>query len=381
MTIFDFRLTTQLVHGPGSIARLSEFFSGKKKPLIVTDKGLVQAGVVDQVTAVLDRAGVPHSVFDGVQANPIASCINAGHRQYTREKCDAIVGVGGGSPMDVAKMIGVLATNGGRIGQYLIPSKVEHDLPTLFCVPTTYGTGSELTPFAVLTDPKTGTKDPVFSWKIAPRAGIIDPELSVALPASVGGPTSMDALTHALESYVSLAATPITEGIALTAIRLIGENVRLACANDHELVATENMLIASALGGVVLSQTRLGNAHALAHPVGGRFGVHHGLANAVLLPYVMEFNLQARPEKFAAVAEALGVNTGGLTAYKAAPLAVDAVRELNEILGIPDKLGPLGVKTNAIGPMAKAAMQSGNIAVNPRKTCQEDLEKILKKAI
>jgi len=164
-------------------------------------------------------------------------------------------------------------------------------------------------------------------------------------------------------------------------IRLIGENVRLACANDHELKATENMLIASALGGVVLSQTRLGNAHALAHPVGGRFGVHHGLANAVLLPYVMEFNLQARPEKFAAVAEALGVDTGGLTAYKAAPLAVDAVRELNEILGIPDKLGPLGVKTSAIGHMAKAAMQSGNIAVNPRKTCQEDLEEILKKAI
>ncbi|MBW1860861.1 MAG: iron-containing alcohol dehydrogenase [Deltaproteobacteria bacterium] len=154
MTIFDFRLATQLVHGPGSIARLPEFFSGKKKLLIVTDKGLVQAGVVDRVTAVLDRAGIPHSVFDGVLANPIASCVNAGHRQYTREKCDVIVGVGGGSPMDVAKMIGVLAANGGRIDQYLIPSKVERDLPTLACVPTTYGTASEVTPFAVLTDPQ-----------------------------------------------------------------------------------------------------------------------------------------------------------------------------------------------------------------------------------
>jgi len=380
-TIFDFRLPTHLVHGPGSVARLPEFFSKKQKVLIVTDKGLVQAGIVDQVTAVLDGAGIPHSVFDSVLGDPRARVVHAGQRQYVREKCAGIVGLGGGSSMDAAKMIGVLAVHEGRIDQYLGPNKVVHDLPPLVCVPTTYGTASEVTPFAVLTNPKTQNKDPVISWKIVPKAGILDPQLSVALPASVGGPTGVDALTHAVESFTNLLATPVTEAIALTAIQLVGENVRLACANDHELEATENMLIASTLAGVAFSQTRLGNVHALSHPVGARFGVHHGLANAVPLPYVMEFNLQARPEKFAAIADALGADTNGLTSYEAAYLAVDAVRELNEDLGIPDQLGPLGVKKSAIRPMARTAIKSGNIPINPRKTSLEDLEEIFKRAV
>ena len=380
-TIFDFRCPTQLVHGPGSVTRLVDFFSPGQKVLIVTDAGLIDAGVVDRAATVLTDAGIPHTVFAGVQGDPRSRMVSAGHRQYAREGCAGIVGLGGGSPMDVSKMIGVLAVHGGRIDQYLGAGKVVADLPPLVCVPTTYGTASEVTPFAVLTNPKTQNKDPVIGWQIAPRAGILDPELSVALPAAVGGPTGMDALTHALESYTNLLATPITEGLALTAIRLVGANVRLACANDHELEATENMLIASTLAGLAFSQTRLGDVHAMSHPVGARFGVHHGTANAVLLPYVMEFNLQARPEKFAAVAAALGADTEGLDIYEAAWLAVDGVRELNADLGIPEKLGPLGVKRTAIRAMAAAAMQSGNIAVNPRKTRQEDLEEIFKRAI
>ena len=380
-TIFDFRCDTQLIHGPGSISRLPEFFPKGQKVLIVTDRGLVAAGVVDKATAVLKEAGIPHSVFDAVQGDPRSRIVHAGHRQYVKEKCGGIIGLGGGSSMDSAKMIGVLSVHKGRIDQFLGAGKVVEDLPTLVCVPTTYGTASEVTPFAVLTNPKTQNKDPVISWKIAPTAGILDPELCVALPVSVGGPTGMDALTHALESYVNLLATPITDGLALTAIQLVGENVRLACANDYEIEATQNMLIASSLAGIAFSQTRLGNVHAISHPVGARFGVHHGLANAVLLPYVMEFNLQARPEKFATIAEALGADTEGLTANEAAYLAVDTVRELNDDLGIPDKLGPLGVKKSAIRPMAQAAMKSGNVAVNPRKTTQEDLEEIFKKAI
>ena len=276
-------------------------------------------------------------------------------------------------------MIGVLASHGGRIDQYLGMDKVTEDLPPLICLPTTYGTASEVTPFAVLTNPKTQNKDPVISWKIAPQSAILDPELSVALPPSIGGATGMDALTHALESYINLLATPITDGLALTAIQLVGDNVRLACANDYEIEATQNMLIASTLAGLAFSQTRLGNVHAMSHPVG--FAVHHGLANAILLPYVMEFNLQTRPEKFAIIADALGADTEGLDLYEAARLAVDAVRDLNEDLGIPEKLGPLGVKRTAIRAMSKAAMQSGNVAVNPRKTRREDLEEIFKQAI
>ena len=308
----DFRHTTHVVHGPKSIARLPQFSPGKAKVLIVTDKGLVQAGIPEKVIAVLNDNNIPHALYDGALPNPPAACVHAGQRLYAKEKCNALLALGGGSPMDVAKMIGVVANNGGRINEYLGSGNVKNNIPPLVCIPTTYGTGSEVTPFAVLTNPKTQNKDPVISAKISPQAGIFDPELSVGLPAALGGPTGMDALTHAIESYTNLLAGPITDGLALQAIQLIGENLRLACANDYELAATENMLVASMLAGMAFAQTRLGNVHAMSHPVGAQFGVHHGLANAILLPYVMEFNLTARLDKFANVANALGADTEGL---------------------------------------------------------------------
>jgi len=379
-TLFEFHNPTRVIHGAGSRARLGELLQGEKV-LIVTDKGLVQAGVVEMLTSVLDQASVSYAIFDGALPNPPARCVHAGQRRYAKEACSAIVALGGGSPMDVAKMIGVLVTNGGRIDQYLGIDKVVNDIPPLYCLATTYGTGSEVTQFAVLTNPKTQNKDPIISYKIAPLVGILDPELCVALPASVGGPTGMDALTHAIESYTNLLATPITEGIALQAIGLIGENLRLACANDHELEATENMLIASMLAGVAFAQTRLGNVHAMSHPAGAQYGIHHGLANAILLPYVMEFNMPARLGKFAAIAEALGTDTTGLDEREAAQLAIDSVWDLNEDLRIPAKLSAYGVKKAGIKKMSATAMQSGNIAVNPRKTSQKDIEAIFSKAI
>ena len=283
--------------------------------------------------------------------------------------------------MDVAKMIGVVANNGGRINEYLGSGNVKNDIPPLVCIPTTYGTGSEVTPFAVLTNPKTQNKDPVISSKIIPQVGILDPELSVGLPAALGASTGMDALTHAIESYTNLLAGPITDGLALHAIQLIGENLRLAVANDYELAATENMLVASMLAGMAFAQTRLGNVHAMSHPVGAQFGVHHGLANAILLPYVMEFNLTTRLDKFANIANALGADTDGLDEREAAQLAVDAVWNLNQDLAIPNKLGEVGVKKSGIRALSKATMQSGNVTINPRKTSQLDIETIFKKAI
>ncbi len=383
-TTFHHRTPTHLVYGPGTIARLPKFLSGHKV-LVVTDKGLSSAGIVDQVTAVLRKAGIDHAIYAGVLGNPPARCVNAGHRLYNREKCSALLGLGGGSSMDVAKMIGIVATNGGRIEDYIGASygsdKIERDLPFLVCVPTTYGTGSEVTPFAVLSNPRSRTKDPVISWKIAPAVGILDGELAQALPVAVGAHTGMDALTHALESYINLLTTPITEATALGAIRLIGANLRRACANDHELEATQNMLIASAMAGLAFSQTRLGNVHAMSHPVGGHFGVHHGLANAILLPYVVDYNLPSRLEKFAQIAAALGVETADLRTYEAAHAALDAILELNQDFDIPAKLAAVGVKAGSTAAMARDAMKSGNVEVNPRKTTRKDLEEIFKKAI
>ena len=377
----DFRLPARLIHGPGSIARLPEVVDADAKQLIVTDRGLIEAGVVDQVTAVLDSTGIPYCVFDGVGANPLAKNAHAGARQYIKEDCRGLIAVGGGSPMDVAKMVGILATNGGRIESYLGAGKVGTDLPPLICVPTTYGTGSEVTQFSVLTNPKTSNKDPIISWKIVPQMGILDADLAVALPASVGGPTGMDALTHAIESYTNLLSTPITEGIAISAIELIAASIRTACANDHETEATQDMLIASAMAGIAFSQTRLGNVHAMSHPVGAQFGVHHGLANAILLPYVMEYNLSARQEKFISIAQALGEDVGGLPDSGSADLAVEQVRQLNHDLGIPPRLRDVGVRVSGIPKLARAAMDSGNIAVNPRKTTQKDVEQLFRSAV
>ena len=380
--ILEFRSPTRLLHGPGAISRLPELLPSGPRVLLVTDPGLREAGVIDQVAAVLEGAEIDYTLFSDVLPNPPASCVEEGARIFAEQECGALLGVGGGSPMDVAKMIGVLVSHGGRIEEYLMaPGKITVDIPPLVCVPTTYGTSSEVTPFAVLTNPESRNKDPVISWRIAPRAGILDAALCTALPAAVGGPTGMDALTHAIESYTNLMASPASDGIALEAMRLIGENLRLACANDYETEATQNMLLASAMAGIAFSQTRLGNVHAMSHPVGAQFGVHHGLANAVLLPYVMEFNLVSRTGKFADVAEALGGDTEGLGDQEAARLAVKLVRQLNEDLGIPEKLGTLGVEESGIDDLAEATMQSGNVAVNPRKTTRRDVEEIFRQAI
>ncbi|MEE2657693.1 MAG: iron-containing alcohol dehydrogenase [Candidatus Latescibacterota bacterium] len=382
-SICDFRMPTQVVHGTGSAARLPEFLPEAETVLVVSDKGLVDAGVLERVTDVLENAEISWAQFTEVVGNPVARNVTAGARAYARAKCGAIVAVGGGSPMDVAKMIGVLVSHGGRIEQYLGVGgrKIVNDIPPLICLPTTYGTGSEVTPFAVLTNPKSRNKDPVISWKTAPRVGILDPQLSVTLPASVGGPTGMDALTHAIESYTNLLATPMSDSVALAAIELISENLLVACANDYELEATQNMLIASCLAGVAFSQTRLGNVHAMSHPVGAQYGVHHGLANAVLLPWVMEYNLQARLDKFAVIAETLGEDPSNMTDCAAAGLAVERVRQMNDDLGIPDRLRDTGVKVGGIPALVKAAMQSGNVTVNPRKTTLKDMEALFRKAV
>ena len=219
------------------------------------------------------------------------------------------------------------------------------------------------------------------SGKIVPPVGILDAELAVALPSGVGGPTGMDALTHALESYINLMATPITEAMALGAIELVGENLRLACANDHELEATQNMLNASTMAAFAFSQTRLGIVHAMSHPVGGHFDVHHGMANAILLPFVCEYNLTSRLGKFAQIADALGADTDGLTEHEAASAAVDAILDLNRDLDIPDRLSQVGVKSTAITSMAKDTMRSVNIAVNPRKIDEAGIRQLYKNAL
>jgi alcohol dehydrogenase class IV len=238
-----------------------------------------------------------------------------------------------------------------------------------------------VTPYVVITDQTRRYKSTIASRLTIPHVALLDPELLLKIPLSVGGPTGMDALTHAIESYVNLIATPLTESLAIGAIELIGQNLRQAVANDHNLEATGRMLMASTIAGMAFAQTRVGLVHAMAHPLGGFFNVHHGTANAILLPHVMEYNLIGCPEKFVRIAEVLDVSVSGLSLAEAAWRSVEAVRELSSDVGIPESLSDVGVDPSAIPDMARDTMTSGNIPVNPRKVFLNDVIRLYEQAM
>lgn len=381
---FSYYGPTRLLMGRGTIGNIPELLVGKdlKKALIVTDQGLVDAGLVGRVIELLEKSQIAHSTFSDVAPNPPIQNVIDCAAQYQSEGCDHLIAIGGGSSMDVAKTSGVLISNGGQISDYFIGTggPVPKRIPYLVCVATTYGTASEVTPFAVITDDDK-YKAAVAGPNIIPDVGILDADMAVALPRPIAAATGMDALTHAIESYVSLASNPISEGMALHAIRLIAENLRQAAFSDHNHEATQNMLIASTMAGFAFSQTRLGNVHAMSHPVSGHYGVPHGVANAILLTRVMDFNRYACPVKFADIAVAMGEDTVGLSDVDAAMLSVEAVENLGGDVGIPSTLSEAGAKAEGIPVMAEDTMKSGNIAVNPRKTTIEDVIALYEEAM
>ena len=372
---FSYHGPTHLIMGRGTIGNIPQIVNEQQvqKAQIVTDRGLVQAGVVARVTEILDESHIAYSIYDGVEPNPPIRNVEACAAQYQSENCDFLLAIGGGSSMDVAKTSGVLINHGGKITDYFIGAKpVPGPIPFLLCVPTTYGTASEVTPFAVITDDN-HFKGTVAGPYVIPDVGILDANMAVALPLPIAAATGMDALTHAIESYVSLMSNPISEGMALHAIRLISQNLRQAAYSDHNHEATQNMLIASTMAGFAFSQTRLGNVHAMSHPVGGHYDVPHGIANSILLTRIMTYNRYACPEKFADIAAAMGEDVNGLSAVDASVLAVEAVQNLSEDVGIPATLGEAGAKAEGIQVMAEDAMKSGNIQINPRKTTIKDV--------
>ena len=372
---FSYYGPTRLIMGRGTIGNIPQILNEQqvKKAQIVTDRGLVQAGVVARVTEILDKSHIAYSIYDGVEPNPPIRNVEDCAAQYQSENCDFLLAIGGGSSMDVAKTSGVLVNHGGKITDYFIGEKpVPGPIPFLLCVPTTYGTASEVTPFAVITDDN-HFKGTVSGPYVIPDVGILDADMAVALPLPIAAATGMDALTHAIESYVSLMSNPISEGMALHAIRLISQNLRQAAYSDHNHEATQNMIIGSSMAGFAFSQTRLGNVHAMSHPVGGHYGVPHGIANSILLTRIMTYNRYACPEKFADIAAAMGEDVNGLGAVDASVLAVEAVQNLSDDVGIPATLGEAGAKAEGIHIMAEDAMKSGNIQVNPRKTTIKDV--------
>jgi alcohol dehydrogenase class IV len=371
---FSFTAPANVVFGPGVIARLPDLVGGLGgRAVVVSDPGVAKAGILDRVLAGLDQAGVTAEPYPQVEPNPSVETVEAAHDLFRRTRAAFVLGVGGGSAMDVAKVVAILAAHGGGVRDYEGMGKVPGPGVPCVAIPTTAGTGSEVTIFSVITDRQRKFKMTVGSPYTVPQVAVCDPELTRSMPPALTAATGMDALTHAIESYVNTVHNPIAAALALEAIRLIGRALRAAYSNGNDLRARTEMLLASTMAAMAFARTRLGNVHAMSHPLGAHFDIPHGVANAVLLPHVMAWNMVACYDTYPAIARALGERVEGRPPREAAAAAVEAVRLLARDLQIPERLRDLGVTREAIPAMTEDAMKSGNVLVNPRATTASDI--------
>jgi len=378
---FTYAHPTDVTFGAGTLARVPEIVAGlPERVLLVSDPGVAAAGILDKVGAQVHAAGRRAETFTQVEPNPSVETVDRALGVYKKSGSAWVMAVGGGSAMDVGKAVALLAVYPGPIQQYEGVGKVPGPVVPLVCLPTTSGTGSEVTIFSVITHRQRKFKMPIGSAHLLPSAAVCDPELTLTMPQPVTAATGMDALTHAVECYTNTVYHPISKTLAHEAIRLIGGHLRRAYANGGDLEARVQMLLASTMAAMAFTRTRLGNVHAMSHPVGAYFDVPHGVANALLLPYVMDWNLPGSLDTFPLVAEALGERTDGLSPRAAAAVAVDAVRQLSRDVGIPERLRDVGVTRDAIPAMAADAMKSGNVAVNPRATKYEEMVRLFEQA-
>ena len=377
-------LPTQIVLGFGVLLQLPEKVSelGGGKVLLVTDKGIVKSGIAGRIQEILESAGKGVVLYDEVPQDSSSGVIERGAARLNESGCSVVVGVGGGSSLDTAKAIAIMATNAPPITQYAGLNKVKNPPLPVIAIPTAAGTGSEVTYWAVLTNDADRVKTSVGGQAVFPKVALCDPELTVGLPPFLTATTGMDALTHAIESYVNTSYQPISSVLTLEAIRLIGRYLERAVANGNDREARYGMLLGSVMAAVGMNPTRLGIVHALAMPLGSwELKIPHGTGNAVLLPRVMEYNVSAAPEIYAEVARALGIRTDGMKTVDAAQAAVDRVKEIVAKIGIPKGLGALGLTKERIPAVCEEAMKSGNIPVNPRQVGLKELAELCERAL
>lgn len=382
MNEFTFSVPQNIIVGRGSLAKLPEVAekSGGKKAFIISGPHLNKMGIVQSCVDALKAKGIESSVFTETEGNPSVETVDKASAAYKESGADFIVALGGGSPMDVAKAVGVVARYGGSITEYEGADKVPGDIIPLIAVPTTAGTGSEVTAFSVITDHSRNYKLTVFSYKLIPSYAILDAELLTTAPASVAAACGIDAMVHALEAYISTAASPFSDAMAEKALELIGANIRCYAANRGDIEAAENMLVGSLFAGIAFSWARLGDVHAMSHPVSAYFNVPHGVANAILLPTIVEYNMLADKGKYLNIYNYIAELPAAPEEFTA-DMLVDELLNLNEALGIPAGLEEAGVTKDKFDAMADDAMKSGNIAVNPRSTTKKDVLSLYEKAL
>ena len=382
MNPFNFKIPQNIIFGMGSLAQLPELLieSSSNHVFLISDGGLAKLGVVEKIESIIQNSGITCTTYLGVLPNPTVSIVDEATALYTQCGATSIVALGGGSSMDVAKAVGVLANYGGSITQYEGNFKVPGPIVPMIAIPTTAGTGSEVTASAVITDESRNYKLSVFSYELLPRYALLDPALIMTAPASIAASCGVDALIHAMEAYISTKATPFSDAMAEKAIELIGANLRRFVANRQDEDAACAMMLGCNFAGIAFAWARLGNVHAMSHPVSGYFHVAHGVANSILLPTVLEYNALADHGRYKKMYNYIHQGSPCIENFQPQML-VDEIRKLNNELGIPARLSDVGVTADKIPAMAEDAMKSGNIPVNPRQTTLKDMIALYEKAL
>lgn len=360
---------------------------GAKKPLIVTDKGITACGITNQIEVLLKAAKMDYAVYDETIPNPTDANVAQGVEVYKKNKCDSLITLGGGSSHDCGKGIGLVISNGGTIHDYEGLDKSTKPLIPYLAVNTTAGTASEMTRFCIITDLKRKVKMAIVDWRVTPNTAIDDPLLMMGMPPALTAATGMDALTHAVEAYVSTAATPMTDACAEKAISIISKYLRKAVANGQNMEAREQMAHAQYLAGMAFNNASLGYVHAMAHQLGGFYDLPHGECNAILLPHIAEFNFIASMGRYGIIAQLLDEEVCGLSPRDTALKAIEAIRTLSADVGIPSGLIALGkrygknVQAKDIPTMTGNAQKDVCMLTNPRCASDAEISAIFKAAL
>lgn len=379
-----FQTTRRIVMGAGAVNQIADEVKRLRgtKVTIITDPGLVQSGIITRVEDLLSQAGLKIARFSGVEPDPRYEIVAEAAEAVRREKADLLLGIGGGSSLDIAKVAAILVTNADPVTSYFGIDLVPQPGVPMILIPTTAGTGSEVTPIAILSDHHEKLKKGVVSPFLFPDCALLDPELTLGLSPEVTAATGMDALIHALESYTSKNATPMTDMLACQALDLLFNNIREAYAEGGNLKARANMLEGSLLAGMAFANAGVTAVHAFAYPIGAEFHIPHGIANTIMLLPVMQFNLLGNLDKFANLAKVFGQEITGLSKRKAAQMAVEAMQELAADLNVPQRLSVFGVRDEHIPALAEGVMKVTRLlANNPRNLHVEDAEAIYRRVL
>lgn len=382
---YDLRkfVSPEFVFGNGSLDLVGIYASnlGASKVLVVSDGGVIAAGWTDKVIRRLVEKGLSYALYSDVSPNPRSGEVMAGAEVYKEEGCDLIVAIGGGSPIDCAKGIGIVSTNHKNILEFEGVDMVPVPGPPLICIPTTGGTSADVSQFAIITDLARLVKVSIISKMIVPDIALIDPTTTVTLPPDLTAATGLDALSHSVEAYVSNASSFVTDLFALNSIPLISRNLVSAVKEPQNMTYRNNMMRGSLEAGLAFSNASLGLIHAMTHSLGGLLDLPHGKLNSIVMPHVIRFNYEAVPERYDRIGEALGLNLNGFTGEEKKAMIINEIDRLRKDAGITSTLGGLGVKREDIPLLAKNAMRDPCKVTNPRPATLGDVMAIYEEAI